>query len=90
SQAGAAPQALTVSQAADLLIATIRKKGCRTAPADRANLVLALDVRNTPDLGFDAVVQDCRLRFQTEVVSYGFSSVWVVGELPSLTFRLDH
>lgn len=86
---GAASQVFTVPQLSDLLIETIRRKARKIALADRAALVLALDVRNTPDLGFESVVRDCQLKYHTEIASYGFSSVWIVGELPSLTYRLD-
>jgi hypothetical protein len=55
----------------------------------RLELVLALDATRLPGLAFDETVHQFRSTHLDWVRSCGFASVWLVGPLPSLVWRLD-
>ena len=74
--------------ASDSLISAIKAKAKKIPPNDRISITLALDVSDTPYLETDGVVADCRQRHSYDIRLLGFSSVWLVGEIPSLTYQL--
>ena len=55
----------------------------------RPNLLLALDATRLPVLSFEDVVQEYIDRHGSWTYSLGFQSVWLVGPVLSLTWRLD-
>ena len=86
---GQATHTLTARDAADLLFKAISRKAARTASKDRKRLTLALDVTDTPEFALDAVAREFRTLHTSAVGEIGFASVWLVGEVASLTKRLD-
>jgi WD40 repeat protein len=66
-----------------------RSKAERTPARDRSAITLAINVADAPALGLDRVVANIRSAFTAEIVALGFASVWLVGEIASLTHRLD-
>jgi len=67
-----------------------KKADNRKIPAfNRSNLLLALDATRLPALGFEDVIQEYMERHGSWTRSQGFQSVWLVGPIPSLTWRLD-
>jgi hypothetical protein len=75
----------------DQLKSSVEKKADnRKIPASiRPNLLLALDATRLPVLCFEDVIQEYEVRHGSWTRSQGFQSVWLVGPIPSLTWRLD-
>jgi hypothetical protein len=86
---------LDLSDTKDVLLiqlkSSIEKKADdRKIPAsNRSNLLLALDATRLPVLGFEDVIQEYIKQHGSWTCSQGFQSVWLVGPLPSLTWRID-
>ncbi len=65
------------------------RKAARTPPADRQQLLLAVDVTETVVHAMDGVVQAFRQRHAPDVQALGFAAVWVVGPEAGSVHRLD-
>lgn len=70
---------------------SIEKKAniTKIPPAIRASLILALDATLLPALSFDDVIEEFKFQFGVWASSLGFQSIWLVGPMPALTWRLD-
>lgn len=55
----------------------------------RRSLILALDATRLPALCFNDVVEAYRTLYTAETKILGFESVWLVGPIPDLVWRLD-
>lgn len=83
------------SDTIDVLIAQLKssiekKADIRKIPVSiRPKLLLALDATRLPALGFEDVIQEYMERHGSWTRYQGFQSVWLVGPIPSLTWRLD-
>jgi len=75
----------------DQLKSSIEKKANnRKIPCSiRPNLLLALDAIRLPAHSFEDVVQEYIKRHGSWTSSLGFQSVWLVGPVLPLTWRLD-
>ena len=79
----------------DVLLAQLKssvekKADNRKIPASiRITLLLALDATRLPVLCFEDVIQKYVERHGSWTRSQGFQSIWLVGPIPSLTWRLD-
>lgn len=71
------------------LFKAIDRKAKKLAPVQRANLVLAIDVLNTPAVSLNATIEAFKKLYPRSVNSLGFRSILVVGPVVSLTHRLD-
>jgi hypothetical protein len=67
----------------------IMKKAAAIPQGIRRGLTLALDATRLPVLGFQDVAEEFKCQFGPWSKSLGFESVWLVGPLESLTWRLD-
>ena len=76
---------LTMDEAIDWIENAIRHK-CNIAPADRASMILALDVRHAGLLAADDFVAAAEKRIRPAV--FGFAEVWLVANVPTHSARL--
>ncbi len=75
---------------AQLKLSVEKKADNRKIPASiRINLLLALDATRLPALSFEDVIEEYVERYGFWTRSVGFESVWLIGPIPSLTWRLD-
>lgn len=88
STTGSVTNTLNLREASDSLMSAIMDKAAKIPPKDCASITLALDVSDTPYLATDGVVTDCCQRHGSTIRQLGFSSVWLVGEISSLTYQL--
>jgi hypothetical protein len=82
----------TPEEAAELVMEAIQHKvkGRQLIPpAQRANLVLALDALDAPINAFPEVVARFRETYQQSVRALGFKAVWLVGPMDDFVHRLD-
>jgi hypothetical protein len=72
---------VTVDEAANWIKSTIDHKSKKIAPADRANMILALDVRHAGQLvNVDVIASFARQ--MPNVAQLGFRAIWLVGSTP--------
>jgi hypothetical protein len=88
STAGSVANTLHLREASNSLMSAIVGKAAKTPPKDRGSITLALDVSDTPYFATDGVVADCCQRHGSTIRQLGFSSVWLVGEISSLMYRV--
>jgi hypothetical protein len=68
---------------------SIEKKASRMTESRRAKLCLALDATRLPGLCFDDNVAYFREYYGSWAGSLGFASIWLVGTMAGLVWRLD-
>ena len=88
-KAGKATRNQTANEAVKELRMAIDKKRIKLPPAQREDLVLALDAIETPTHGMAQVVHSFRNRHGAWARELGFKAIWVVGPNETLAFRLD-
>lgn len=71
------------------LFQAIERKAKKLSPAQKANLVLAIDVVITPVLSLNAIIEAFQNAYPGWANSLGFRSILVVGPVDSLTHRVD-
>jgi hypothetical protein len=67
----------------------LKAKDRKLPPGVRSHLALALDATRLPGLGFDWIVREFRHSQGLWAASLGFKSIWLVGPITRLTWRLD-
>jgi len=80
---------LTTAMVVKELCDAIQLKERKLVPSVRCSLVLALDATRLPGFGFDRIVQEFRRSQGSWAASLGFKSIWLVGPITRLTWRLD-
>jgi len=78
----------TADEAADELRDAIKAKE-KIPPGQRKEITLALDATETPGQVFQLVVKSFQGRHGSWSRRLGFGTIWVVGPIAELTFRLD-
>jgi hypothetical protein len=89
AQTGETSAKLFAEEAADSLHDAIDKKAKRTPPAQRAEILLALDATETVSHTFEPVLRSFGERYGSWARSLNFRGIWIVGPNVSLTSRLD-
>jgi hypothetical protein len=84
-----AEQVTSPNDLADALLAVAEKKAARLPAAQRRNLVLAIDARDTPAFAMAGIADSFRQRHLDEAAHLGFRAMWVVGPTVELVVRLD-
>jgi hypothetical protein len=84
-----AERSISSTDAADDLFALVQAKARKTSPADRAQVVLALDATETAVHAMPSVAKAARERCGADIGRYGFKAVWIVGPSDDLVFRVD-
>lgn len=87
-KSGIVATVMSVSEAAALLEAAIRKKAARIPEAQRRGLTLVLDATDTPVVALPAVLTAFSVGIKEGIVALGFESVWVIGPMPQLVAQL--
>lgn len=86
---GQANSSVTSKEAVDELKKSIARKEHDLTPAQRKELILALDAIETPGQITAQVIKSFRQQYGTWTKNLGFQAIWVVGPNEALTFRLD-
>jgi hypothetical protein len=80
---------LTKAELADGIRSAVELKTGKYPPAQRAQLVLALDACRSPAYAMAEVVEIFRLAHQEWLDELGYRAVWLVGPTGALTTQLD-
>ena len=83
-----ASRKMTAADAAEVLRSTIDKKGKTIAPAQARTILLAIDARYAASLISDSVLLEYTGRSPSQISTYAFASVWVVGPTADQTKRI--
>lgn len=89
SHEGSVQSTLDEAEAAEEIRDAIETKCRRIPEAIRSKLVLALDATRLPGLAFDSSVRMFRRKWAHWAASQGFASIWLVGPVSNLVWRLD-
>lgn len=89
AKTGQATQTLVAKEVVSGVRIAIESKAAKHSPAQRRELLLALDAKRSPGYADPSIATEFVAQHGAWAESLGYRAIWLVGPVPDLTHRLD-